>query len=185
MTGTAHAPRILIRGGRLYDHDGDVHQPATADLLIGSGRIERIAPGIAAPDGVEIIDAAGKLVVPGFVNAHYHSHDVMMKGMFEEMPFDVWAIHTNTASYGTRSHKEVRLRTLIGAAEMLRNGITTVQDFLTLVPADEAYVDTVLSAYDEAGLRDIAHGLEMYAKLYGNIYEAVAQFTKMKKSKAA
>jgi cytosine/adenosine deaminase-related metal-dependent hydrolase len=153
MTGTAHASRILIRGGRLYDHDGDVHQPATADLLIGSGRIERIAPGIAAPDGVEIIDAAGKLVVPGFVNAHYHSHDVMMKGMFEEMPFDVWAIHTNTASYGTRSHKEVRLRTLIGAAEMLRNGITTVQDFLTLVPADEAYVDTVLSAYDEAGIR--------------------------------
>ena len=57
MTGTAHAPRILIRGGRLYDHDGDVHQPATADLLIGGGRIERIAPGIAAPDGVEIIDA--------------------------------------------------------------------------------------------------------------------------------
>jgi 5-methylthioadenosine/S-adenosylhomocysteine deaminase len=152
MTAAGPATRYLIRGGRVYDHEGDVHQPATADLLIAGNTIERIGPGLPA-DGAEVIDAAGKLVVPGFVNAHYHSHDVMMKGMFEEMPFDIWALHTNTASYGTRSHHEVRLRTLIGATEMLRNGITTVQDFLTLVPADPAYVDTVLSAYDEAGIR--------------------------------
>ena len=144
--------RILIRGARVYDHDGDVHQPATADILIGGGLIERIAPTIA-PDGAQVIEAAGKLVIPGFVNAHYHSHDVMMKGLFEEMPFDVWAVHMNAASYGRRSHEEVRLRTLIGAAEMLRNGITTVQDFLTVHPAEAEYVDTVLAAYAEAGIR--------------------------------
>ena len=97
---------------------------------------------IAAPDGVEVIEAGGKLVVPGFVNAHYHSHDVLLKGMFEEMPFDIWAVHTNAASYGRRSLHELRIRTLIGAAEMLRNGITTVQDFLTVYPADDAIVDT-------------------------------------------
>jgi len=153
MTREAHAARYLIRGGRIYDHDGDIHQPATADLLISGGIIERIAPQIAADDGVEVVDAAGKLVVPGFVNAHYHSHDVMAKGLFEEMPFDIWALHSNPANYGRRSHDEVRVRTLIGAAESLRNGITTIQDFLTLVPQDEAYVDTVLSAYEEAGIR--------------------------------
>ena len=145
--------RYLIRGGRIYDHDGDVHQPTVADLLISGQKIERVAPAIAATGDVEVIEAAGKLVVPGFVNAHYHSHDVLMKGLFEEMPFDIWTIHTNAANYGPRSHKEVRIRTLIGASEMLRNGITSVQDFLTVVPADEAYVDTVLSAYAEAGIR--------------------------------
>ena len=148
MTGETHAARYLIRGGRIYDHDGDIHQPAAADLLIRDGIIERIAPQIAADGGVEVVDAAGKLVAPGFVNAHYHSHDVMAKGLFEEMPFDIWAVHSNPANYGQRSHEEVRLRTLIGAAESLRNGITTIQDFLTLVPQDEAYVDTVLSAYE-------------------------------------
>jgi 5-methylthioadenosine/S-adenosylhomocysteine deaminase len=152
MTGATNAAH-LIRGGRIYDHDGDIHQPATADLLIRGGLIERIAPHIAADDGVEVIEAAGKLVVPGFVNAHYHSHDVMAKGMFEEMPFDIWAVHANPVNYGQRSHEEVRVRTLIGAAESLRNGITTIQDFLTVVPQDEAYVDTVLSAYEEAGIR--------------------------------
>src|SRR5882762_4779585 len=153
MTGETHAARYLIRGGRIYDHDGDIHQPATADLLIRDGIIERIAPQIAADGGAEVVDAAGKLVAPGFVNAHYHSHDVMAKGLFEEMPFDVWAVHSNPASYGARALEEVRLRTLIGAAEHLRNGITTIQDFLTLVPQDEALVDTVLSAYEEAGVR--------------------------------
>jgi 5-methylthioadenosine/S-adenosylhomocysteine deaminase len=153
MTGEAHAARYLIRGGRIYDHDGDVHQPATADLLIRGGIIERIAPQIAADDGVEVVDAAGKLVVPRFVNAHYHSHDVMAKGLFEEMPFDIWTLHSNPGNYGRRSHEEIRVRTLIGAAESLCNGITTIQDFLTLAPQDEAYVDTVLSAYEEAGIR--------------------------------
>jgi cytosine/adenosine deaminase-related metal-dependent hydrolase len=153
MTGSAEVARILIRGGRVYDHDGDVHQPAQADILIRGDRIERIESGLQAESGVEIIDATGKLVVPGFVNAHYHSHDVMAKGLFEEMPFDIWTLHSNPANYGKRTLEEVRLRTLVGAAEQLRNGITTIQDFLTVVPQDEALVDTVLSAYEEAGVR--------------------------------
>jgi 5-methylthioadenosine/S-adenosylhomocysteine deaminase len=153
MTPSDRIPRFLIRGARVYDHDHDVHQPASADVLLGDGKIERVEPRIAPEPDVEVIEAAGKLVVPGLVNAHYHSHDAMMKGLFEEMPFDIWALHTNAASYGRRSHQEVRIRTLIGAAEMLRNGITTVQDFLTLVPAEESYLDTILSAYAEAGIR--------------------------------
>ena len=153
MTGEIGAKRYLIRGGRIYDHDGDIHQPETADLLINRGIIERIAPHVEPDGAVEVLDAAGKLVIPGFVNAHYHSHDVMAKGMFEELPFDVWMMHSNPKSFGRRSHEEVRVRTLIGAAESLRNGITTIQDFLTIEPQDEAFVDTVLSAYAEAGIR--------------------------------
>jgi len=48
MTGKTEARRYLIRGGRIYDHDGDIHQPATADLLIHGGIIERIAPSNCA-----------------------------------------------------------------------------------------------------------------------------------------
>jgi 5-methylthioadenosine/S-adenosylhomocysteine deaminase len=153
MTAETGAARYLIRGGRIYDHDGDIHQPATADVLIRGGFIERIAPHLVPGEGVEVLDAAGKLVIPGFVNAHYHSHDVMAKGLFEELPFDVWMMHSNPKGFGRRSHEEVRVRTLIGAAESLRNGITTIQDFLTIEPQEEAYVDTVLSAYAEAGIR--------------------------------
>ena len=51
----------LVRGARIYDHDGDVHQPAVADLLIRGENIERIAPAISPPDDAEVIDARGKL----------------------------------------------------------------------------------------------------------------------------
>jgi len=144
---------ILIRGGRVYDHDGDVHQPAVADVLIEGEIIATVAPRIEPPPGADVIDAGNKLVAPGLVNAHYHSHDVLMKGLFEEQPFDIWTGYTGAASYGARSQRELRIRTLIGAAEMLRNGITTVQDFLTVYPSDSANIDTVLSAYEEAGIR--------------------------------
>jgi cytosine/adenosine deaminase-related metal-dependent hydrolase len=152
MTSAA-APRVLIRGGRVYDHGGDVHQPPHADILIAGEIIERVGQNLPADGDMDVIDATGKLVVPGFVNAHYHSHDVMAKGLFENMPFDIWTLHSNPSNYGPRSLEEVRLRTLAGAAESLRNGITTLQDFLTVVPQDEAVVDTVLSAYEEAGIR--------------------------------
>jgi cytosine/adenosine deaminase-related metal-dependent hydrolase len=153
MYNNAESGNYLIRGARVYDHDADVHQPSHMDLLISDGRVARLEKSIPNAEGVDVIEASDKLVIPGFVNAHYHSHDVLAKGLFEEMPFDVWTIHSNPVNYGRRSLAEVRLRTLIGAAEALRNGITTVQDMLTVVPREEGYIDAVLSAYREIGIR--------------------------------
>ena len=93
------------------------------------------------------------MVVPGFVNAHYHSYDVLAKGMLEDMPFDVWALHSQPAYFGQRSRAELRMRVMLGAIECLRNGITTVQDMNTLVPQDEDTLDTILAAYAEVGIR--------------------------------
>ena len=93
------------------------------------------------------------MVVPGFVNAHYHSYDVLAKGLLEDMPFDVWALHSQPAYFGPRGKAELRMRVLLGAIECMRNGITTVQDMSTLVPQDEEVLDTILSAYEEVGIR--------------------------------
>ncbi len=134
--------------------DGDPHQPPACDILVRDGRILQVnAPGEPIPDGARVINAAGRLVLPGFVNAHYHSYDVLQKGLLEDMPFDVWALHSQPAYLGPRSAREVRLRTLIGAVDCIRHGITTVQDMNSLVPMDEATLDTVLAAYADSGLR--------------------------------
>ncbi len=50
--------------------------------------------------GVSVIDAHGMLVIPGLINAHYHSHDMLSKGRFEDMPFDVWMLHSQPALLG-------------------------------------------------------------------------------------
>jgi len=143
--------RLLVRGGRVYDHDGDVHRPAEADVLIAGADIVAVAPGLAA-DGARVIDARGHIVIPGLINAHYHSHDTLCRGMFEELPLEFWFMYTVPLG-ANRSKEEVRARTLVGALESLRAGITTVQDMLGLAPLNEDYVDVVLSAYREAGIR--------------------------------
>lgn len=143
--------RTLIRGGQVYDHDGDVHKPAIADILIEDDKIVAVGPNLAAAaDG--IIEATNRLIVPGLINAHYHSHDVLCRGLYEELPLEFWLLYTLPLG-ANRSDEEVRARTLVGALECLRCGITTVQDMLGLVPLTDRQTDVVIDAYREAGLR--------------------------------
>lgn len=146
---------LLVRGGRVYDHDGDVHKPQIADILIKDGIITSIGTDLRdLPAGADVIDASGKLVIPGLINAHYHSHDTLCRGLFEELPLEMWLLYTLPMA-ANRSKEEVRARTLVGALESLRCGITTVQDMLGLVPLSEDYIDVVLAAYKEIGIRAV------------------------------
>jgi guanine deaminase len=166
MPQTSSPGVLLIEGGRVYQHDGDTDLPEIADLLIVDGRITAVRPGIAAaiaqgapvPELAgravgETIDAAEKLVIPGFVNAHYHSHDVLLKGCFETIPLELWVLSALPPSYPKRSAAEIRARTLLGAIECLRSGITTVQDLATIYPFDEEHLDAMLQAYEDVGIR--------------------------------
>ncbi|WP_043839868.1 amidohydrolase family protein [Muricoccus aerilatus] len=147
---------LLITGAKVLLPGADWHMPGTADIAIGGDRIlgtaERFEarPGEAPP---ETLDARGHLVMPGFVNAHYHSHDVLAKGTLEEVPLEQWRLYALPAQYPPRSVAEVRARTMLGALECLRSGMTTVQDMLTLYPFDPAHLDTVIRTYEELGIR--------------------------------
>jgi cytosine/adenosine deaminase-related metal-dependent hydrolase len=142
---------LLVRGARVLDLDGNVDEPPVHDLLIRNGAIEKMGEGLSAP-GARVIDAAGMLAVPGFVNAHYHSHDVLARGMFEDLSLEHWGVLAGPLG-SKRPLAEVRARTLAGALECLRNGITTVQDMAAFAPMDEEVLDTILGAYADTGIR--------------------------------
>jgi 5-methylthioadenosine/S-adenosylhomocysteine deaminase len=141
----------LVRGGYVYDHDGDVHKPKIADILIADSDIVAVESNIAA-DGASIIDARNRLVIPGLINAHYHSHDTLCRGLFEELPLEFWLLYTFPMG-ANRSKEELRARTLVGAVESIHCGITCVQDMLGLVPLDDESADVVIDAYRDVGLR--------------------------------
>lgn len=143
---------LVIRDARVYDHDGNTDQPAVADIRIVDGRIAEIGNGINVTSA-SVIEAKDKLLVPGFVNAHYHSHDVLLRGCFENLPTEIWFMYALPPVYPQRSAEEVRARTLLAAAEAIRNGITTLQDMLTILPLDTELLDVALETYDEVGLR--------------------------------
>src|SRR5487761_1720548 len=128
--------RLRLRGARVYRHDGDADTPPVADVVVENGAIVAIgdaAAHVPRADGEEALDLSGHLLLPGFVNAHYHSHDVLAKGCFEAKPLDQWGLVAGALA-NARSLEEVRLRTLVGAIESLRNGATTVQDFSSFTP---------------------------------------------------
>lgn len=60
--------RVLIRGGRVVNADGT----RGADVLIEGERIVQVASSISAPADVHVIDAQGKLVLPGGIDPHTH-----------------------------------------------------------------------------------------------------------------
>ena len=51
---------LLLRGGRVIDPANGVD--AVQDVLIAHGKIERLGRSLAAPAGVEVVDASGKVV---------------------------------------------------------------------------------------------------------------------------
>lgn len=146
---------LLIKGGRALTPGSDWHQPPSADVAIAGDTIAGIADGYSLADhpAIEVIDARDHLVLPGFVNAHYHSHDILAKGTLEEVPLESWRLYALPPQYPPRSVEEIYARTLLGALECLRSGMTTIQDMLTLYPYEDRHMDAVMAAYEKVGIR--------------------------------
>lgn len=67
--------KLLIKGGRVIDPANNLDR--VADLLVEDGKIKAIGGGKEAGvsdagSGAGVIDAAGKLVVPGLIDMHVH-----------------------------------------------------------------------------------------------------------------
>ncbi|MEU8456615.1 amidohydrolase family protein [Streptomyces griseoaurantiacus] len=68
------AMQTLVRGGRVIDPGTGFDGPA--DVLVDGDRIAAVGPGVAAPPGAAVVEAAGLVVGPGFVDLHSHVHSV-------------------------------------------------------------------------------------------------------------
>jgi dihydroorotase len=61
---------LLIRGGRVLDPKS--HVDGVRDVAVAGGRIAAVAAAIPADRARQVVDAAGRLVVPGLVDIHTH-----------------------------------------------------------------------------------------------------------------
>jgi cytosine/adenosine deaminase-related metal-dependent hydrolase len=67
--------KLMVRGGRVVDPRNGAD--GLADLIFEDGQVTQIGAGLAAPKGAQVIDATGRLVIPGLVDSHTHvgGHD--------------------------------------------------------------------------------------------------------------
>jgi cytosine/adenosine deaminase-related metal-dependent hydrolase len=152
-----HRP-VLIANGRVLDPERELDAPPVLDILIEDGHVRELGPAAtarAATVGAEIVEAAGMMVTPGFINAHSHSHDVLLRGCFEQVPLDVWGLGAFPSGWPRRPDDEVAVRTELHATECLRGGMTTLQDMVTIVGADVEHARRIVDAYRRSGLRTV------------------------------
>ncbi len=66
---------LIVRNARLPDGRSGI------DLLVQAGRIAALGPALAAPSGTPELDAAGGLLAPPFVDAHFHMDATLSVGL--------------------------------------------------------------------------------------------------------
>jgi 5-methylthioadenosine/S-adenosylhomocysteine deaminase len=123
------------------------------DIALSDGRIDAV--GTVDGEAAERVDCSRLAVVPGMVNAHNHSNENWMRGRFDNLPLEPWMLFSYPALAGpAQSPREIYVRTMLGAIEMLRSGATTVVDFVyELAGFTDESIEAVVQAYRDAGLR--------------------------------
>ena len=148
--------KTLIKGATILAMGG-VHgaEPFTGDILISGDRIEAIGPSFPAPTDAIIIEGAGKLVMPGLINAHLHTNEALFKGRYDNMPLEVWMLYAYPLLKAKRlPPRLVYLRSMLVAIESLKTGTTSIIDDLYESPKAELDLfEAAVLAYDDAGIR--------------------------------
>jgi len=142
---------LVVRGGEVLTGDGRLHR---RDVLIDDGVIAELGEELE-PSEIEALDATGMIVVPGLINAHYHSGENFNPGLYENLPLDLWFVHSHQVTRDAPPSREaIYTRTMLGAVLMLRSGTTSCVDFLYEAP--EITLETlepVVQAYRDVGMR--------------------------------
>ena len=149
---------LLIRGAHVLTLDDADREWGNADIVIEGARIAAIGPdaGRDWPRALaRTIDGSGLLAMPGLINAHFHSPGNLMKGSLPGLPLEIFMLHeVPPLATGGDADRLAYVRTMIGALEMLRRGITAVHDDAYHVPvASTESIDAIMQAYADAGIR--------------------------------
>lgn len=144
----------VIRGGRVLNIAA--HAAPEADILIKDGRIAEIGPpGMPAPEGVEVLDAADRLLMPGLVNAHTHGHGSLGRGLGDRWSLEL-LLNAGPWMSGGRTLEDKYLAALLNAVEMLKKGCTACYDLYAEFPLPSIEgLDAVARGYTDAGMRAV------------------------------
>ena len=148
---------LLIENGTLLSTGGTPSVRRNHCILIEDGLITRVAPrGRIGRFSGKRIDAAGKVVMPGLINAHTHFYSTFARGLTKAKPSrdfmgvlrNLWwrldsALKTEDCYYSA----------LIALLDSIRHGTTTIIDHHASPHAVDGSLDAIARAVKESGLR--------------------------------
>jgi 5-methylthioadenosine/S-adenosylhomocysteine deaminase len=143
---------LIVRGGTVVTMDGNRRVIENGGVAIKSGRI--VAVGNTAEierayDAREVINAAGKVVIPGLINGHTHVPMVLFRGLADDLDLQEWLTkYIFPAEAKNVTEEFVRVGTRLGLAEMIRGGTTTYCDMYY-------FEDAIADETFKAGMRGV------------------------------
>lgn len=147
-----HAQMLLEGGTVLVDND----RFAALSLLISDGRIKALIPDGEGPCDAERIDVSNRLIVPGLVNGHTHSHGALGRGgVPDDLPLEAFLSGAAWLN-GTRHLDDLHLSAQLSAVELIRKGCTACFDLFVELPGPTVGgIHTVANAYHDVGIRAV------------------------------
>src|SRR5215218_3239143 len=116
-------------------------------VAVGGDSIVAVGAAASTWTAQEVVDCAGRVLMPGLVNAHTHAAMSLLRGLADDLRLDVWLMgYMMPVEREFVSPDFVRLGTQLGCAEMIRSGITCFADMYY-------FEDAVAEATAAAGMR--------------------------------
>ncbi|WP_437312979.1 amidohydrolase family protein [Sorangium sp. So ce385] len=154
--------RTLLKGGAVLSMDPSVGDFACGDVLIEGKTIVAVGPDLHAP-GAEIIDAAGMIVMPGFVDTHHHQYQTALRSYLADgLLFDDGLPHgeknyfdyINATITPVYRPEDAYVAVLASSLSQLDAGVTTVVDTSQVGHTPE-HTDALIEGLHASGRRTL------------------------------
>jgi cytosine/adenosine deaminase-related metal-dependent hydrolase len=154
--------KTLIRGGHVLSMDSAVGNFAKGDVLIEGAKILAIGANLDAGDAA-VIDAAGHVVMPGFIDTHHHQFETALRAILADAilvndgrpestaNYYEWMLQKFSVLYRP---EDVYISELFGSISQIDAGVTTVMDVSQIHHSPE-HSDAAISALRDAGRRAV------------------------------
>ncbi len=142
---------MLLYGGHALTLNSEGAVLRTAEVLLDRGRVAALGRALTMAPGTRLVDIGGHLVLPGLVQGHLHLGQTFFRGLAEGRSLLAWLRQRIWPLEAAHDDESAYWCTLLGAAECLLGGTTTVQD-IGIGPGARGY----LKALADSGLRAIA-----------------------------
>ncbi|MER5944078.1 amidohydrolase family protein [Streptomyces sp. NPDC001928] len=142
--------RILLRGGHVLSMDPGIGDLPQGDVLIEDGQIVAVQRDISAD--AEVLDMAGRIVIPGFVDTHRHTWEASIRNVAPDATLDDYFVDILDTFAPLYTPEDVYAANLAGSLECLNAGITTLVDW-SHINNTPAHPDAAIQALKETGIR--------------------------------
>ncbi|TMR98044.1 amidohydrolase family protein [Nonomuraea basaltis] len=145
---------VLIKNGVVIDTEPAPVVLGRADVRIENGAIAEVGPGLPDVPGAEVIDATGRIVLPGFVDTHRHTWQTAIRAAIPDTTLDGYMRRILGEIAPNYRPRDIYAGNLAGALECLDVGVTTLLDW-SHAQFSPAHTDSAVQALRESGIRAV------------------------------